>query len=352
MLQVPDNAAGRKVHCPKCSQRILVPTPAPLNKIEESVSAGKSPASAVTTKPSIPVAIVAGPAKGNPAPPQTVATPIARFAAKRFLLLAIACLGGLTLVAVVIAVSWALIAARPSATADNAAKGNQFAENPKDKAPQDSEPLKKEAAKEPNKDDPTIAKKGADKEPKTDPPIVKKEPDNAKEAEAFYKMAKAAQEKAEAAEKRAAELLAKAEELEKKNDLDRRKIADDMAALKKEIKAEKKTPPMESEQGKAIKDDDKKNGNAETLTLKSSKGFVDVSILSAKVMKVRTTRFGQELITDDPFLVLRISVNNNHSSKPFVFDGWQYHHLGVSLKDNFGNQYAVASWPNFKINGA
>ncbi len=150
---------------------------------------------------------------------------------------------GVNGLALVVAVSWALIAAGLSARVDNSGNGNQFAENPKGNAFSEQE-----EAKGPKKDDPVIAEKGADKEPKTDPPVVKNEPGNtekkselldSKEAEAFFKMAKAAQERAEAAEKRATELLAKAEELETKNDLDRRKLAEDTAKAEKEI-AEKK----------------------------------------------------------------------------------------------------------------
>jgi WD40 repeat protein len=96
-LQVPDAAAGKKLSCPKCGQRILVPTPprptpAPVNKtvlgkIEES-AAGKAPVSspvpssaAVAAKPPIPVAAVADPA--NPAPRQTPKIPVVHVHGKR-----------------------------------------------------------------------------------------------------------------------------------------------------------------------------------------------------------------------------------------------------------------------------
>src|ERR1019366_41769 len=88
-LQVPDDAAGKKVSCPKCAQRILVPppprpTPAPVNKtmlgkIEEGVSAAKAPVSpptpssaAVTIKPPIPFASFADLGKPTPQPAPTI----------------------------------------------------------------------------------------------------------------------------------------------------------------------------------------------------------------------------------------------------------------------------------------
>src|ERR1019366_7095028 len=93
---------------------------------------------------------------------------------------------------------------------------------------------------------------------------------------------------------------------------------------------EKKKSPLESDEGKGSKDGEKTDGKADVFTLKSSRGFIDMSILSADIRRVNTNRFGQKLISDNPFLVLRITVDNRHPSKRFGFDGWQYHQSGVS----------------------
>jgi DNA-directed RNA polymerase subunit RPC12/RpoP len=281
-LQVPDDAAGKKVACAKCGQRILVPTPHPV------------PSSAlVTAKP--PIATFADP--GKPAPQSALVTRANRVSAHSFKIvsLLLGCVAGLF---IVIAGLWAMLAGSGSSNVGNAGNSNQSAANPKDKPTKFLEPPKKEYVKEPNADEAPIAKNDADKEPTIDPPIAKKEPDNtdkksvppdAKEAETLMKLAKAAQEKAEAAEKRAAELLAKVEELEKKNELDRRKIAAETAKAEKEI-AEKRQElatlkkEIEAERKKAddrpvarlindLKSSDPKTRETAALALKNSRAM-------------------------------------------------------------------------------
>ena len=178
-LATPDNAAGRTVKCPKCGALLAVPA-----------SAGKTPPSAaVSTKPPIPVASFADPAKGNPAPQYTATIPVARFAGKRSfpvrsLGIASLVVGCLALVTIVIAVFWALL----SPNVDKSTKVNQIAEKRDDQSPQVAEPskkeptkengppiAKKEADKETKQDDPLIAKTEEKKQPKSDPPTVKKE---------------------------------------------------------------------------------------------------------------------------------------------------------------------------------
>ena len=63
-LKAPDNAAGRRLKCPKCTSAIDVPAPAPPEEIVEDLPAG-----AIQEEPAAPMPAHATPQERAPAPP-------------------------------------------------------------------------------------------------------------------------------------------------------------------------------------------------------------------------------------------------------------------------------------------